>query len=291
MKQLFSFIVCILLAFFCKAQQTNIKFSHLTLKDGLSQSEVLTILQDKKGLMWFGTQDGLNQYNGFEFKVFSSDITDSTTISNSFIHQVYQDSSGLLWLATENGLNIYNIEQQSFENIIAKNTLGKSKNNVWSIAEDKKYIWAGVENQLIKIEKSTKKITPISLSLSTNAKNLKIRKIKFIEQTTLFIATEGNGIIKFNTKDNSSIHYYSENSGLKSNTTWDFYKYAENQLWIATNRGICIYNIKSDKISQHAILNARINNASVSTIFEDKSGIIWIGTENSGLYKFKFLEN
>ncbi|MCB9360458.1 MAG: HD domain-containing protein [Flavobacteriales bacterium] len=291
MKNLFSVSVCFLLAFICSAQQTNIKFSHLSLKDGLSQSEVLTILQDDKGLMWFGTQDGLNQYNGFEFKVFSSDITDSTTISNSFIHQVYQDSSGLIWVATENGLNIYNRDQQTFKNIIANNTLSKSKNNVWSIDEDAKYIWAGIENQLIKIDKSTHTVKSIPISLSTNAKSLKIRKIKFIEETTLFIGTEGNGVIKFKTTDNSSTHFYTENSGLNSNTIADFYKHTDNQIWIATNRGICIYNSKSEKIIKHAILNSRINNANVTTIFEDKSGIIWIGTENDGLYKFKFLEN
>lgn len=118
---LFSFLW--LLSF---SQQTNIKFGHLSLKDGLSQSEVLCIIQDKKGLMWFGTQDGLNQYNGYEFKIFSQDILDSLSISNSFIHDIHQDENGLIWLATENGLNVYYKANNSFKNILKGNFLGKA---------------------------------------------------------------------------------------------------------------------------------------------------------------------
>ena len=99
------------------SQQTNIKFGHLNLKDGLSQSEVLCIIQDKKGLLWFGTQDGLNQYNGYEFKIFSHDILDILSISSSFIHDFIEDATGNLWIATEVGLNVYNNAQHSFKKV------------------------------------------------------------------------------------------------------------------------------------------------------------------------------
>jgi len=284
-------IVLIAATLFCRAQQTNIKFSHLSLKDGLSQSEVLTILQDKKGLMWFGTQDGLNQYNGFGFKVFSHDVSDSTSISNSYIHQLYQDSSGNIWVATENGLNLYNQAQQSFRNIITKNTFNKAKNNVWAITENTEFIWVGIENQLVKINKTSFQVVTVPIVISTNSKNLKIRKIAFFDDTTLFVATEGNGIVKLNTISNTTTHFYTENSGLNNNTVWDFYPHSAKKMWIATNQGVCIYNHNTGKIKPFLLLNSRISNTIVKTIYEDKSGIIWIGTENNGLYKFQSLDN
>lgn len=282
---LFSFLW--LLSF---SQQTNIKFGHLSLKDGLSQSEVLCIIQDKKGLMWFGTQDGLNQYNGYEFKIFSQDILDSLSISNSFIHDIHQDENGLIWLATENGLNVYYKANNSFKNILKGNFLGKAKNNVWSLEEDKDFIWAGTDYELLKINKSTFKIEKISIETITNNKQLNIRDLTLINNV-LLIATEGNGIIKYQTNNGNKTHFITENSELSSNHIWSFNVVSKNQVWIGTNQGICILNLETDRITVHKKLNTIIENAKVNDIYEDKSGIIWIGTEKSGLYKFHSLDN
>ncbi len=276
---------------FSVAQQTNLKFLHLGIKDGLSQSEVLSILQDKKGLMWFGTQDGLNIFNGFEFKTYFHDLNDSLSISNSYIHQVYQDKNGIIWVATENGLNLFNHSDGTFQNVISKTVSNKAKNNVWSITENSTSIWAGIENQLIKIDKNTLEIETIPIVLTTNAKALKIRKISFTDDETLFIATEGNGFIKINTSNNEITHYFTENSGLLNNIVWDFYLQTSNKLWIATNQGICIYNQTNGKITSYQKLNKLIDFTIVKTLYEDKSGIVWIGTENDGLYKYQSLDN
>ena len=117
MKKLFSVFLFTLLCFISVAQQSNIKFRHLTIKDGLSQSDVLTILQDNKGVMWFGTQDGLNSYNGFDFEVFSHDLSDTNSISNNFIRHAIQDNNGLIWLATETGVNVFNRASYAFKPI------------------------------------------------------------------------------------------------------------------------------------------------------------------------------
>ena len=67
--------------------QSQIAFNHLTVEDGLSQSAVTWILQDSKGFMWFGTQSGLNAYDGYRFKIFKNDPLDSTSLSNNFIFE------------------------------------------------------------------------------------------------------------------------------------------------------------------------------------------------------------
>lgn len=272
-------------------QQTNIKFGHLSIKDGLSQSEVLCIIQDKKGLMWFGTQDGLNQFNGYEFRTFSHDILDSSSISSSFVHDVIEDETGRLWFATENGLNVYNKANHGFKKITNNSPSEKSKNNIWALVEQKDFIWVGTDSELLRVNKKTLLVETIKLNTNTSAKRLKVRDLMFIDESNLLIASEGNGIIEYNIQTKKSTQYTTENSLLSSNIVWSFSLLMKNQIWIGTNNGINILNDKTDKISSDHKLNQLIENASVTKIYEDKSGVIWLGTEKTGLYKISSNES
>ncbi|MHA2428483.1 MAG: ligand-binding sensor domain-containing protein, partial [Candidatus Hermodarchaeia archaeon] len=75
----------------------NIRFETLSMEDGLSQNSVITILQDYQGFMWFGTEDGLNKYDGHQFTVYKHDPENAETISDNLISKIYEDSSGNLW--------------------------------------------------------------------------------------------------------------------------------------------------------------------------------------------------
>ena len=95
--------------------QSHISFNHLTVDDGLSQSSVTCILQDSKGFIWFGTQDGLNRYDGYNFKVFKNNPSDSTSLTNNFIFSIYEDQTGTLYFETQGGtLHRYNPRSESF---------------------------------------------------------------------------------------------------------------------------------------------------------------------------------
>lgn len=289
MKKLL-FFICLLSVFLAEAQQTNIRFSHIGLKDGLSQSEVLTINQDTNGLMWFGTQDGLNLYNGFGFETFSQDLLDSTSLSNSYIHQVYQDKEGGLWIATENGLNFYNPEYRNFKNVLSKQQFSKVKINVWSVVEHKEDLWVGIENQLVKINKSSHLIERIPLELSVAANNLKIRRLFFLDNHNLLIGTEGNGFILYDISSGKTQQYYTQNSGLINNNVRDFYKQTDEVVWLGTDKGVCIFNLKFDNVRPNRILNQIIESSSVNVIYEDRSGVIWLGTEANGLFKYQGID-
>lgn len=91
-------------------------FDNLTVNEGLSQSSVLSIYQDRLGFMWLGTRDGLNRYDGYQFKIFRNQVGDSTSISENIIKDIKEDARGNIWIATEKGISKYDTGQDSFEN-------------------------------------------------------------------------------------------------------------------------------------------------------------------------------
>ena len=113
-----SFIILFILFFTSKLifpQKTNIKFEHLSVEQGLSHTTVKSIFQDSKGFMWFGTEDGLNKFDGYKFTVYRYDPDDSTTISFNEVLDIYEDQSNNLWIATcGGGLNMFNRQTETF---------------------------------------------------------------------------------------------------------------------------------------------------------------------------------
>lgn len=81
----------------------SLTFNHLTVKDGLSNNEVNSIIQDKTGFIWMGTNDGLNIYNGYSFKTYRHIIKDSSSLSDNSIWCLLEDRSGFIWIGTKNG--------------------------------------------------------------------------------------------------------------------------------------------------------------------------------------------
>ena len=87
MNNYFKIIILIILTLLClsvSAQKQDIKFKHLSLEDGLSQSTINTIFQDSKGFLWIGTQDGLNKYDGYEFTVYKHAPDNLNSLSNNY---------------------------------------------------------------------------------------------------------------------------------------------------------------------------------------------------------------
>ena len=94
---------------------TNIAFTTLSIEDGLSQSVVTSILQDSRGFMWFGTQDGLNRFDGYEFVVYKHEGDDPTSLSDNFVLSLREDRWGDLWIGTNGGgLNRFDRGTETF---------------------------------------------------------------------------------------------------------------------------------------------------------------------------------
>src|SRR5512138_5506 len=80
-----------------------LRFDRINIEQGLSQSSVHVAFQDSRGFMWFGTQDGLNRYDGYTFKTFKPDPDVATSLSDRWITSIIEDQDGYLWVATRQG--------------------------------------------------------------------------------------------------------------------------------------------------------------------------------------------
>ncbi len=146
---------------FSQQAHQDIRFEHLSQEQGLSQSSAHSVLQDRQGYIWIGTDDGLNCYDGYRFTVFRNDAKDSTSISGYPIYSLCEDRSGSLWIGTfGGGLNKFNPTTKSFEHFTndPKKPQSLSNNYVRAIYQDRSgSLWVGSDGGgLSKFDPSTK---------------------------------------------------------------------------------------------------------------------------------------
>src|SRR5258706_5106624 len=132
------------------AQQTNLKFQHLNPGVGLSESDVTCVLQDSRGFMWFGTQEGLNKYDGYDFTVYRNDQRNDSSISSGVVNDIIEDFDGNLWIGTDAGLNKFRRETETF--VRYRHDKDKdysiSSDVVRCLLQDKEgTIWIGMDGQ------------------------------------------------------------------------------------------------------------------------------------------------
>ena len=257
-----------------RSQNEEYIFKQLTDADGLSQSTIFTTIQDRDGYLWLGTVDGLNRYDGYEFRIFENDPSDSTTISDNFISTIFEDSDGLLWIGTINGyLNRYDKRTEIFKRFY-------------------------INNYFSKITTPENNFYDYPLAFSRDQINT-ITSITEDKDGYLWIGTWGNGIIKFDRKNKTGVHIYNDPdnpNSLSSNRVLDILADKEGNIWVATfGTGIDKLNKNNSNqdSSELSFLHytsedhskSSLSDNKVISLFEDKAKNLWIGTFYGGLDK------
>lgn len=278
----------------------SITFSHLTVEDGLSNNDVNTLIQDKTGFIWFGTEDGLNRYDGYKFKVFRNDPSDSNSISDNTIWAILEDSQGYLWVGTKNGiLNMFNPLTEKFSHWILSD-IEVNNSSITTLYEDSKgNIWIGTRTRgVYKLNPVTRKIINWNRtidSLSTSLSSQSVRTITEDSFGSIIIGTYF-GMNKFNpdVQFTGFDKYFSENNEPNSLSNSQIYNISKsttdpNIFWIGTPSGLSKFNSSDNSFIRIDIPNPdKLQfGTGASTVIEemvDGENILWIDTY-SGLIR------
>jgi len=148
----------------------SIHFNRLTTEDGLSNNNVLDIIQDRSGFLWLATDDGLNRFDGYDFKVFRNDLANQNSLSDNSVWDLMEDKNGNIWIGTKNGwLNCYNPISNEFRKWKLESDILK-ENAITFIYEDSKdLIWVGTyRSGLYRLNPTNNKIDHWSNDLNDN---------------------------------------------------------------------------------------------------------------------------
>jgi len=262
-----SFIFCIVSIFTSHLvySQDRLRFQHIGVEHGLSEPSILAMIQDKKGFIWIATQNGLNRFDGYEFKIYQWSHTDNGSISDNFVTSIFEDSEGIIWVGTRNGFNSFNPAMQKFIKYFNDENDDStiSHNYVTSIVEDKLgFLWIGTAGGGIdRFNRKTKKFTSIK-SLSEDSDKIYSSFINQIIVDHLGHLWVASGSARFRHSDKAGGVNLIEPETLK------------------VTRIVPL-------IEQQAIENID----SVNSIFQDAQKNIWFGTSSHGLIKKSFLDN
>jgi ligand-binding sensor domain-containing protein/serine phosphatase RsbU (regulator of sigma subunit) len=270
-----SLIFCLVIAVLnSRAQQ--IRFTSLTIDDGLSQSMVKQICQDRLGYVWIATQDGLNKYNGYNFTVYRNNIYDSTSISDNNIAAIVETNDNLLYIGTQNGgLNVYNPYRNIFSKIHINNDTINYQ-NVKSIVKDtKNNLWILADNSIFQYK--TKQDIWVNIT-----KHLP-QKVRFttlyFKDDVLWIGSD-RGIYAYNTVSKQVNKYAETSKAGEQKFTYvvkDILLADDATLWFATTgMGLCKLNLKNNQY-QYLLFEDELGNI-VNDISVDSEGRYWIAS-------------
>ncbi|MEX0967158.1 MAG: two-component regulator propeller domain-containing protein [Bacteroidia bacterium] len=285
-------LLCLLLSSAAGAT-SGIKFRHLTIEHGLSQNTVHSITQDRQGFMWFGTQDGLNRYDGYSFKHFRHEFDDSLSISDNFILSLFEDSKGQLWIGTDGGgLNRYDEKKESFVRYLQPGVLSGQEQaiKITNIVEDNNgNLWLGSQgNRIIKFNPSTGSHKVIRLTPAKQKEAMgveeQIKQILPDSKGNLYITSYGNGLFYFDPSKEKIIRHWEISDGLLDNrVNYLFLDEVKGELWITNRKGLTFFNLRAQEFSRYPLSSSYGGHLELLRILPDGNNGLWLSTEIGGL--------
>lgn len=294
-------------------------FRHYQVENGLSNNTVFCGVQDSSGFMWMGTKDGLNRFDGYNYKVFRNAGDDSLSIGDNFIRSLFIDNNDILYIGTRSGLYRYNKTRENF-NLVIKTTnevrdiKKDAHGNIWLVAgqtliqfnkttkttqifKPELYfsatsvcisntdVWIATTNGLLKkYNEKNNTFSSFNLFESGQISDRWIEKIYATNNNTILIGTSNYGVKLFNLNDFTFKDILTYNLDKTAIFARDFLQINPQEYWIATEAGIYIYNATLNNFTNLKKSNDpySLSDNAIYSLCKDKEGGIWAGTYFGG---------
>ena len=268
------------------AQLENIVFDNYTTEDGLSNNMVQCAFQDSKGWMWFGTNQGLDRFDGYKFVEFKQITDDTLSIRGTLVRTIAEDNQGELWIGTSNGgINKFNRKNNTFIRYLQ----GKSINRL--LMGKDQYLWVGATEGLYKFNTLDGTYSEYHAG-NTNGDSINndnVRALQFDIKGNLWIATDfAIDILNIKLNTFTRIKLLAPHT---NNEILDIFADNDGKMWLGTGgEGLYIYDPELNKL-EHFLLDIHNERSHfIRKIFKDNKGYYWLGTRG-GVFIYNKAKN
>ncbi|MGN6396058.1 MAG: hybrid sensor histidine kinase/response regulator transcription factor [Mucilaginibacter sp.] len=280
-------ILCIIYgAIACAQQSYDRKIVKYSSRDGLSYGYITGIVQDDNGFIWLATEDGLNRFDGINFKVFKHNADNPNSLPSNYIDMICKDADGAIWLSTRQG--IYQFDPNTEKYIKFKWAANIAVNDLTSITAVKNIVWFSTYTRgVFSYNKKTgsfqnfnlKNISPGTANSSTYAYQDSRGLLWVGAETAVSVFATANGQVKNSLNNQMPLN---EVPASRVNAiTEDEY----SNIWIATNKGLAVYKRNENKIETFYGPAYQMRSNVFSSLLEDNDHNLLIGLQDGGLYR------
>ncbi|HYJ37502.1 MAG TPA: two-component regulator propeller domain-containing protein, partial [Chitinophagaceae bacterium] len=267
------------------SQQPSLYFQKLTTENGLSHNKINCILQDKRGFIWIGTDDGLNRYDGNKFIIYRNKPSDSSSLTGNIVSEILEDSDGVLWIATiDGGLAKYDYRlppRQQFRQFRHSDidSFSIPVNIVNGLLEDRRgYLWLATSGfGLLRFDKKRQRFDqPVKDRART------VLDLAMDSHGVIWAGRQGGGLIKvdpetlFTEKDERYNNVYLK---LPHMTVTSLFKDSRNDMWLGSWDKV-VY--RYEKGRGGSVYKVPLELDDGQTFAEDSKRRIWIGGKFNG---------
>lgn len=261
------------------AEKTNYLYSfNSDLNEGISQLSVMTIYQDSRGYLWFATKNGLNRFNGKEYKIYHREDGNEQSLSNNSVTSITEDQEGYLWVGTSNGLNRIDLNTNEIKRYNLE-TNGLVANSISTVYTDRSgCLWVGTWEGLNRYNREGDHFEYIPIEDDTERAMI----VTLLEDSSgrFWIGTRNKGLLLCDHQMNLISQFTSEskNMPLNNNNITSIYEDDKKQIWVGCkNSGLNKINLRDNEVTSYTNLNSGLSNNSVRCIIEWQ-GKLLIGT-------------
>lgn len=281
-KKLYFLLIFFGIAQWIHGQQREYKFINYSSKNGLTSNSVNAILKDRNGFMWFGTEDGLNRFDGQNFVAYHHKDVDSTSIGRGPVIAMTQDKTGNIWLATNLTLSVYNLNVDSFINF----DFSKYGWIISLCADHAGKIWVGTYGGLYSFDPVSKNVKAFKAD-TKNRYKLNSNTIQCIfedSRQNVWVGTD-NGLHLYNRNKELFTRFLSDSNrsdAISNNQISSIAEDKKGKIWIGTNKGgLNVMSQGRDSFISYKSDANNVNTLSDNHIYKlmfDKDEQLWVGT-------------
>ncbi|WP_296319063.1 two-component regulator propeller domain-containing protein [Winogradskyella sp.] len=290
---------------YSQVNEKTLLFKTITTEHGLSNNVIYDILQDKDGYIWFGTDNGLNKFDGYIVKKFFNIPNSEEGLSSSVVRSIIEDNSGNLWVGTKNGLNLYNRAENKFSQITVFDRSKIMNLEIMNMSLDKEgNIWMNTLNDIIYFNSKTHEYKVVYSSVLT--------PFMVIIKGKMYYKNDNGDFYSYDTKNNKSEQIFNDTNlirkyldyGKRSKSLWlpkhvnksidsirvnylpvlpdnpepnSLIELNDHSIWLGTNQGLFEYNYKGKSLQKIKLGTSALSNQ-IRSLYKDNFGGIWVGT-------------